>query len=111
MPTKIRVGEKTVSANSTETVSIDIPTGATFKFRTVHFRSDGTFKITKIYDEATNDQYLSGTLYSDMLKDRNANVFEVPETIELKGPTKLNIEVVDTSGSSNTIVFALFGTE
>jgi len=111
MPVKIRVGEKTVSANGTDTVSIDIPTGTTFKFKEVHFKSDGTFKITKIYDEATNDQYLSGTIYSDMLKDRNANAFDLPENIELKGPTKLNIEVTDTSGSSNTIVFALFGTE
>ena len=111
MPVKIRVGEKTVSANGTDTVSIDIPTGTTFKFKEVHFKSDGTFKITKIYDEATNDQYLSGTLYSDMLKDRNANAFDLPENIELKGPTKLNIEVTDTSGASNTIVFALFGTE
>jgi len=111
MPVKIRVGEKTVSANSTDTVSIDIPTGTTFKFKKVHFKSDGTFKITKIYDEATNKDYLSGTLYSDMLKDRNANVFELPLTIELAGPTKLNIEVTDTSGSSNTVVFALFGEE
>ncbi len=111
MPVMIRVGEKTVGANSTETVSIDIPTGITFKFKDVHYKSDGTFKITRIYDEAADKHYLSGTLYSDMLKDRNANVFSLPETIELKGPTKLNIEVTDTSGSSNTIVFALFGTE
>jgi len=111
MPLKIRCGENTLSANETKSVGIDIPEGVTFRAHKLHFKSTGSFKIIRIYDKATNNVFSTGAWYSDMIKDRSANVCHFPVPLEVTGPTTIMFEVTDTSGSSNTIAFALVGEE
>jgi len=111
MVLKIRVGEQTLSANETKTVGIDIPEGVRFSAHKLHFKSTGTFKIIRIYDKATNQTFSAGAWYSDMIKDRNANVCHFPVPLEATGPTTIMFEVTDTSGSSNTVVIGLMGEE
>jgi len=111
MVLKIRVGEQTLSANETKTVGIDIPEGVRFSAHKLHFKSTGSFKIIRIYDKATNQTFSAGAWYSDMIKDRSANVCHFPVPLEVTGPTTIMFEVTDTSGSSNTVVIGLMGEE
>ena len=108
---KVRVGEVSLSANGSGSLSIDIDAGKTFVIKKIAYSSTGNFKITDIRDSATGEHYLSGTLYSDQLKESGGNILKLDDAIELRGPTKLTIDVTDTSGSANTVSLAFYGAE
>jgi len=108
---RVKVGEVTLSANSSGSLSIEVDAGKSFTINELTFNSTGDFKITDIRDTATGEHYLSGTIYSAMLKDVNANRKKIDPQITLRGPAKLVCDVTDTSGSSNTVTIAFFGDE
>jgi len=108
----VKAGSKTLSANASGTISIDISAGRTFVIRRITFNSTGTFSITEIKDTAANYNYVTGTLKSTTLKNKaNANVIEIDPPIEITGDSSIVFNITDTSGSSNTVDIAVWGDE
>jgi len=108
----VKCGSKSLSANGSGTIPIDISAGRTFIIKRITFNSTGAFSITEIKDTAANYNYVSGTLKSTCLKNKaNAQVFEVDPPIEITGDSDLVFNITDTSGSSNTVDIACWGDE
>jgi len=108
----VKAGSKSLSANGTGTISIDVSAGRVFRAKKVTFNSTGAFSITEIKDSAANFNYVAGELKSTTLKNKaNANVFELDPPIEITGDSSLVFNLKDTSGSSNTIDIAVWGEE
>lgn len=111
MVLKIRSDEKSVAANSQNSLTYEISSGRVFRVSKISYKSTGAFKINSIKDSRTGTDHLSGSIHSDQLKEDNGNVFKLPVELELTGATKLVIEVEDTSGAANTVNIALIGDE
>lgn len=108
----VKAGSKTLSANGSGTISIDISAGRTFVINRITFNSTGSFNITEIKDTAANFNYVSGTLKSSIMKNKaNANVMEIDPPIEITGDSSLVFNITDTSGSTNTVDIACWGDE
>ena len=108
----VKAGSKSLSANGSGTIPIDVSAGRTLIVRRITFNSTGAFSITEIKDSAANFNYVSGTLKSACLKNKaNANVIEVDPPIEITGDSSLVFNITDTSGSSNTVDIAVWGDE
>lgn len=107
----VKEDSATVAANSTKSLTYEVREGRTFRIRKIAFNSTGSFKINEIKDSATGHNYIYGSLYSDQMKEFNGNVLHLDDPIELRGSTKLVVEVEDTSGASNTVSIAMIGSE
>lgn len=108
----VKTGTKSLSANGSGTISIDVSAGKRFTINKITYNSTGTFTITIIKNSAVGHVYNSGTLKSEILKNKtNVNLIEIDPPIELAGPTSLVFEIADTSGSSNTVDIACWGNE
>jgi len=111
MPLFIVTDEVSLSASGSDSLVFDVSRGERVTINRMGFVSTGNFKITEIKDTASGYRFLSGSIYNDQLKQNNGNVFDFPIPITLEGPTKLVIEVTDTSGSSNNVRVALYGSK
>ncbi len=108
----VKAGSKTLSANGSGTISIDVSAGRTFVINRITFNSTGTFNITEIKDTAENYNYVTGSLKSATLKNKaNANVIEIDPPITVTGDSSLVFNITDTSGSTNTVDIAVWGDE
>ena len=108
----VKEDEKSLSANGSDSLGIDVAAGKTFVINRITFDSTGAFKITDIRDTATGYHYISGDLHSSLLKNKaNANVIEIDPPITVSGSTTLIFDITDTSGSTNAIKMAFMGDE
>ena len=108
----VKTGTKTLSANGSGTISIDVSAGKRFVVNKITWNSTGAFSITIIKDSGSGYVFNAGTLKSAILNNSaNVNLIEVDPPIELNGPTSLVFEITDTSGSSNTVDIAVWGNE
>ena len=110
MSLEIKQGEVSLSANGTGTIYIDVDAGRKFTVHMIGRKSTGSFKITDIKNSATGESYLTGVLYSEMFS-RYSYWLVLPVPQEFTGPTRISIQVVDTSGSSNTVSLTFVGEE
>ena len=103
--------DTSISGNGTTTLKIDIAEGTTFTITKIVVKYTGSFKITRIYNTATKEDYLSGNLHETHFNDENGKTLVLPVPLEIKGSTSLKFDVTDTSGSSNAIYIACIGDE
>ena len=112
MPFKIKQDSVTLSGSGSGTVSFEIDAGMTMTILKLAQTSTGAYNITKIRDTATGNHFLSGTIDNTMLEwgtNNHLNITDIP--IVLTGPTKLILDLTDTSTSSNTVSVAIIGDE
>ena len=111
MPFFTITDEVSVAASGSDSLVFDVSSGERLRIEKLGFVSTGDFKITEIKNTSTGYRYLSGSIYKEQLKQNSGNVFTLPVPIEVEGPTKIVIEVTDTSGSANSIKIALYGSK
>jgi len=97
----------TLSANSSDSLTLECPKQKGINTRALLFSSTGTFKITKIVDAMGND-LITGDISSGTLADAR-NYPQVFEGLDIPPGGQLNFYLTDTSGSSNTVEIALIG--
>lgn len=105
----------TLSANGTLQLSFQVPSGQKYLIDKLVQVSTSTFNIIDIvdsdgmrYTSATQSNGLPNTLLKDGADNyHGVNPFETP--IEVGGGKTLYIELLDTSGSSNTVSIGLTG--
>lgn len=112
MPFKIKQDSVTLGASGSGTVSFEIDAGMTMTILKIAQKSTGAYNITKIRDTATGYHFLSGTIDNTMLEWGTADHMDIKEIpIMLSGPTKLILDLTDTSVASNEVSIAIIGDE
>jgi len=104
-----------VAANGSTTAVIPISEGETMRLRRVQFISTSTFNITGLKDASGNpfsnasasDPIPSTTLNNAATNFSGISNFNPP--LEIKGPGSLNFDILDTSGSTNTVRVVIEG--
>lgn len=107
--------ETTVGANSSATLSYQVPTSESHQFLAIKAKSTGDFNVTDIrdsqgkpYTNASTTVEIPGDFFQNVANGYNAYT-EFPVPIAVPGGAILYIDVEDVSGSNNTITFVLIG--
>jgi len=111
VPTKIKCCEVTLSANGSDTTSINIDQGKTFTIYKIAIRSTGAFKVTAIKVVAGDYYITTGDMYKEHFQERGNHLLLMENPIVVQGSTDIEVSVTDTSGSTNTVSFAFIGDE
>ena len=102
-----------VGGNATFTFNLSVPDGEIWEIREIRQQSTGAFNITGLrnsnsrqYANAAPASPIPETFFADVANEFHATE-ALPAPIILKGNLDFFIDVADTTGSNNTIVFVL----
>lgn len=106
-----------LSGNGTGTLRLPVSAGEKATFRRTQFVGTSTFSITDIRDDsgqrfsnANSTDPITNTLLNDAGTDFSG-IANFDPALELEGPGGLNIDLLDTSGSANTVRVVIEGSK
>lgn len=104
-----------LTGNGQATLGYDVSAGQEFEIHRLAHVSTGAFSILDIADQrgnrftnASSSQPLSQNIIPDLDTDNN-NPMTLPEPLRIQGNNGLNLTLLDTSGSSNTVDITMVG--
>lgn len=103
----------TLSASAAGTAQFVVSPGETIRFKRLYYVSTGSFNVTGIrnsaglrYTNASTDDPITSTTLQNAANS-NISLSDFLLSLEIIGSGELDIDLVDTSGASNTVRITL----
>lgn len=99
-----------VSSNQIGNGSFNVPQNWKLELRSMYAQSTGAFDITNItsndgtqYSNATQSTPLDGSFFDPTNVNQGDSPSLLPTLLELEGGSSIQVQIKDTSGSTNTV--------